>query len=84
MDGGFDEAFGFSVGSRGVGPGETVFDVVLNEYLVEEHVSVAWPVVSEQALDRDAEPGEVDLGHMEEADRRLVSLVGQDGSKAEP
>jgi hypothetical protein len=61
-----------------------VFDVVLGEDLVEEHVSVAWPVVGEQALDGDTEAGEVGLGHMEEANRGLVRLVGQYGREAEP
>jgi len=41
---GLDEAFRFSVGARGVGPGEAVFDASLEQQGLEAAVAVTGPL----------------------------------------
>jgi len=62
-----DEAFCFSVGARGEGPGETVLDVLLVEQHTEAPVAVAGAVAGEDTADAEAQAREVDAGHVDEA-----------------
>jgi hypothetical protein len=39
--GGLNEALGFAVGARGIGPGESVLDVLMEQGVSEEGVPVA-------------------------------------------
>jgi len=81
--GGLDEAFGFAVGAWGVRPGEAVLDSLLQQRVSEAVVAVAWPVVGEHTLDREAEARVKSPCHAEEEQGRLVVLVGQDGGEAD-
>lgn len=72
-----DEAFGFSVGARGVGPGKALPDVLAVEQHLEVSVAVAGAVVGEHAADAEAEAAEVSPTPVEEALGGSAGLVRQ-------
>ena len=61
--GGLDEALGFAVGARSIGPGEAVFDVLMEQGVSEEGVPVAAPVVGEHTADGDGVAAVIGPGH---------------------
>jgi hypothetical protein len=74
-DSGLDEAFGFSVGTRGVDAGALVGDAEIATGVSEAMGVEARPVVGEHPPHRDAEPVEVGCGLGQEAGRRVRRLV---------
>src|ERR1035437_5447837 len=81
--GGLDEALGLAVGARRVGARKSLFEMEFVHELAIQPVAIAGTVIAVDAAEGDAEAIEVGAGHEEEADRRLVALIGQDGGEAD-
>jgi len=60
-----------------------LLDVLLMQDHAEGSVSVAGPIVGEDAADGESEAGVEGTSHEEEEKGRLVGLVGQDGGEAD-
>lgn len=58
-------------------------NMLIMQCFSEEPVAIAGAVVGEYAADGEAEAGIVGAGHEEEADGRLVCLIGQDSGEAD-
>ena len=78
-DGGLDESLCFAVSAGRVGPGESMLYALVAQGFAEQPVFVAGTVIGQHATDGEAESAVMGPGHEEEADGRLVALVGQDG-----
>src|SRR5260370_32441411 len=63
--------------------GKALLDVLLMQDRAEGSVSVAGPIVGEDAADGESEAGGEGTSHEEEEKGRLVGLVGQDGGEAD-
>src|SRR5678816_3003102 len=71
-----DEALGFAIGLRGIGPRVGVLDAERLASLVEESGAVGRAVVGQEALDRYAFGGEASDGRLEERRGRVLALIG--------
>ena len=75
---GLDEAFGFAVGARSVGPGEDVFDTQLVEEGRDGLRAVSRAIVAHELADTDAEGGEVRQGLAQELGDAADLLIRHD------
>jgi hypothetical protein len=75
---GLDEAFGFAVGARGVGTGETLGDAEAAAAAVKACGAIAGAVVGEHAGDDDAQAREVADGGLDKSRGGGGFLMGED------
>lgn len=80
---GLDEAFGFSVGARGVGPGEAMLDVLAMKQLAEQPVFITGAVVGQHSSHGEAEASVVSSAHEEEAHGRAMTLIRQESGEGD-
>ena len=81
---GLDEAFGFAVGSRGIGSGADMAQFQSSAQFCEVFRAVAGAVVGHDAGEGDSEGLEVAQGVDERATGAVSGLAGLDASKAYP
>lgn len=74
---GLDEALGFAIGARCVGPGKAMTQAQLKAGVTESMGAVTVPVIGEDGADRNAEAGVIGDSSMEEIDGCSCSEVGQ-------
>ena len=79
---GLDEAFGFAVGSRGIGSGSDMSEFQSSAQFCEAFRAVAGAVVGHDAGEGDAEGSEVAQGVEQGATGALSGLCGLDASEA--
>ena len=82
VQGGLDETFGFSVGSRGIGPSSDMPQFQSSAQFFEAFRAVAGAVVGHYAGEGDAEGPEVAQGVEQGATGAVCGFVGLDASKA--
>jgi hypothetical protein len=76
-EGSLDEAFGFSVGARGVGPSEAVANAESSAGVTEPVGAIATSVVGKQGANGDAVLGIKSNGVAQESEGSFGFLVGQ-------
>ena len=79
---GLDEAFGFSVGSRGIGPSSDMSQFESSAQFCEMFRPVAGAVVGHDAGEGDTEGSEVAQGVEQRATGAVSGFAGLDASKA--